>query len=138
MEKFTLRTFWTEAYKVVYTNFVVHIMNERTREPMNFTEPSLKVGTRFLSVSPGTWYTYFSARDTSSKTANIAQCPSVLELTFVSLMASPIFLKVAAWRDFIRVIYMQKLALVSLLALVAHPMDAYSPFSFTLIDFLLF
>ncbi len=104
MEKFTFGTFRAEAYKVVYTNFVVHIMNERTRKPMNFTEPALKVGTRFLSVTPSTWDSYFSTSDTSSETSDIAQGPSMLELTFISLVTSPIFLKVAAWRDSVRVV----------------------------------
>ena len=104
---------------------------------MNFTKTTLKVGASFLSITSCTWNSYFSASNASAYCANIAQCPSMLELTFVSLVTSPIFLKIAAWRDSIRVIYVQKLALIPLLALVAHPVHAHSPFSFTLIDPLL-
>jgi hypothetical protein len=103
---------------------------------MNFTKPALKVGTSFLPITPCTWHSYLSASYSSGHPAHVALCPSMLELAFVSLMASPILLKVAAWRDSIGVIYVQKLALVPLLALVAHPMHAHCPLSFTLIDFL--
>lgn len=104
---------------------------------MNFTETALKVGTQLLSIAPCAWDSYFSTSDTSSETANIAQGPSMLELTFISLVTSPIFLKVAAWRDSVRIVDVQKLTLIPLLALVAHPVHANGPLSFTLIDFLL-
>ena len=104
---------------------------------MNFTEPALKVGTSFLSITPCTWYSDLSASYSSGHSAHVAQCPSMLELAFVSLMASPILLKVAAWRDSVRVVDVQKLTLIPLLALVAHPVHAHCPLSFTLIDFLL-
>jgi hypothetical protein len=87
-----------------------------------------------LSVTPSTWHSNFSTSCASSDSTDIAQRPCMLELTFVSLVASPIFLKIAAWRDSVRVIYMQKLALIPLLALVAHPVHAHCPLSFCLID----
>lgn len=101
---------------------------------MNFTKPALKVGTRFLSVTPSTWHSNFSTSYASSDATDIAQCPCMLELAFVSLVTSPIFLKIAAWRDSVWVIYVQKLALIPLLALVAHPVHAHCPLSFSLID----
>ena len=104
---------------------------------MNFTKTALKVGTGFLSVSPSTRYSDVSSYVSSACPANIALCPGMLELAFVSLVTCAIFLKVAAWRDSIRVIYVQELALIPLFTLVAHPVHAYCPLSLTFINSLL-
>ncbi len=102
---------------------------------MNFTEPALKVGTQLLSISPCTWDSYFSTSHASSETTDIVQGSRMLELTFISFVAGSIFLKVAAWRDPVNVVDVQKLALITFLALVAHPVYAHCPLSFILIDF---
>jgi hypothetical protein len=57
----------------------------------------------------------------------------MLECTFVSFVASPIFLEKAARRDLVRIVDMKKFTEITFFTLILEPMHAYSPFPFALI-----
>ena len=60
--------------------------------------------------------------------------PDVLEGALVSLVACAVLLKEAAGRDLVRVVDVQELTVITLLALIGQPMHAHRPLPLALID----
>ena len=112
-------------------------MAERAAEPVYFAEPAFIVWAELLAL--------FRAGFTSAR--HHAPSPGgasarvdglgVLKLALVALVAGAVLLKVAAGRDLLRVVHVQELASIALLALIRQPMHAHSLLPLALVHSLL-
>ena len=102
-------------------------MYEQTLHPVKLAKPALKV--RAMLLHP-----LNAPLSSSCRRPKHGAAPDVLEGALVSLVACAILLKEAAGRDLVRVIDVQELAVVPLLALIRQPMHAHRPLPLALVD----
>jgi len=110
---------------------------EWTAEPVYFAEPTFIVGAEFLALLRADFATTRNHAPGPADPSAHADGLGMLKLALIALVAGTVLLKVAARRDLLRVVHVQELASIALLALIREPMNAHSLLPLALIHPLL-